>query len=505
LQDPDVPKIGHDLKRHFHDLWALGIDLAGVAGDVKLLDYVLVAHRRTHDLESISQRHLGHTLAYVGSEPEDLEEAARVLAETAHVVQSAHRRLIGRLDQGSELVYREIELPLTPVLARMERWGVRLDTDALGAIRTDIAQRAFDGERLCHELAGREFKVNSPKEVGDLLFGELGLPPSKKTATGTWSTDSQVLESLAELHPLPAAILEHRMLQKLEGTYLAKLPQYVAPDGRIHTTLNQSGAATGRLSSADPNLQNIPIRTFEGRRIRQAFVAEPGFSLLSFDYSQVELRILAHYCGSPALQRSFQQGEDIHRRTASEVWGVPMAQVTPEQRSAAKAINFGLLYGMSAFRLSRDLQIERAEAERYMKDYFGRMPEVAEWIAETHRQCAEEGFVTTLFGRRRLIPEIFSKNFNERSQGEREAVNTRVQGTAADVIKRAMVRADLALQGTGARMILQVHDELLIEAPEGEGEAIVPRVVEAMTGAAQLSVPLAVNWGAGRTWSEAHG
>jgi DNA polymerase-1 len=344
--------------------------------------------------------------------------------------------------------------------------------------------------------------------VGEILFDELGLAKGKRTKTG-FSTDASVLEKLAEEtdNALPQAILDWRTLQKLESTYLRPLPGFVARDGRIHTTFNQAVAATGRLSSTDPNLQNIPVRTFEGRRIREGFVADEGRVLMSADYSQVELRVLAHFCHAPALVEAFVNGEDIHRRTASEVFGTTMDDVTSEQRSAAKAINFGLMYGMSAFRLGRDLGISREEARSYMDEYFGRIPQVSEWIEATRARCRSQGFVETMFGRRRLIPEIYSKDYGERMAAEREAVNSGVQGTAADLIKIAMIKVHRALQDErlGARLLLQVHDELLLEVPEAEIEQVKTLVVREMMGAAELVVPLDVDIGWGRSWNQAKG
>lgn len=507
LADPTVEKVGYDLKPLLRVCRSLGSDLRGIAGDVRLLDYVLTAHRRTHALDAIAQRHLGHTMAYVPTtEPFSLDETVGFAVEPAHVAHLLHRRLERRLEEGPRFVYEHIERPLMPVLADMETTGIRLDRDVLGTILDDISTRMAGAEKRCHEIAGRPFNVGSTKDVAEILFEELGLPAGKRTKTG-YSTDSSVLEKLAELHELPAAILDWRQLQKLESTYLRKLPGYVGADGRVHTTFQQAVAATGRLSSTDPNLQNIPIRTYEGRRIRDAFVAEEGHVLLSCDYSQVELRVLAHFCGGGPLVESFARGEDIHRRTASEVFGVPIDEITPAQRNAAKAINFGLLYGMSAFRLSRDLSIPRAEAERYMEEYFGRIPQVQEWIEATKEACRREGYVETLFGRRRLIPEIHSKTFSERSAGEREAVNTRVQGTAADIIKLAMISVHEALaeRFPRARLLLQVHDELLLEVPEDEVEAVRDVVVERMMSAAELKVPLVVNSAWGRNWNQAHG
>jgi DNA polymerase-1 len=395
-------------------------------------------------------------------------------------------------------------MPLLPVLVRMEEAGITLDKAALETVLVDVARRVAEGEAECHRIAGKPFKVGSPAEVGRLLFEELALPTGKKTKTG-WSTDSSVLEGLEGVHPLPGAILEWRALQKLESTYLRKLPAFVARDGRIHTTFQQAVAATGRLASSDPNLQNIPVRTFEGRRIRECFVPAPGHVFVSADYSQVELRILAHFCNADALVRSFRDGEDIHRRTAAEVWGVALEEVTSDQRNAAKAINFGLLYGMSSFRLGRDLAIGQEAAKKYMDDYFARIPAVSVFIEESKALCRKQGYVETMFGRRRLIPEIYDKDYQSRAAAEREAVNTRVQGTAADLIKMAMIRVDAALSGRRSRLLLQVHDELLLECPEDEAEEVRALVVREMMGVAELIVPLQVNAAIGRNWNEAHG
>ncbi|MEQ1568481.1 MAG: DNA polymerase I, partial [Myxococcota bacterium] len=514
LADPAIAKIGFDLKQDLRVARALGGELAGVSGDIKLLDYVLVAHRRTHGLAEIAKRHLGHNLAYAPeSEPLILNDLVDFAGEPAHLALLLHDRLGKRLEDGTRWVYEQIELPLMPVLASMEQVGIRLDLPVMDGIVQDIAARVEAAERLCHELLGRPFKVGSPKEVGEILFDELGLAKGKRTKTG-YSTDASVLEKMAEdnepgttASALPQAILDWRTLQKLESTYLRPLPEFVAKDGRIHTTFNQAVAATGRLSSTDPNLQNIPVRTFEGRRIRDGFVAEEGRVLMSADYSQVELRVLAHVCRAPALVEAFVAGHDIHRRTASEVFATPMEEVTYEQRSAAKAINFGLMYGMSAFRLARDLSISREEAKQYMDDYFGRMPEVQEWIEATRARCRHQGYVETLFGRRRLIPEIYSKDYGERMAAEREAVNSVVQGTAADVIKIAMIRVHRALDQSGlaAKLLLQVHDELLLEVPESEVEQVKSLVVREMMGAAEWVVPLDVDVGWGKNWNQAKG
>jgi DNA polymerase-1 len=508
LADPNLAKVGFDLKEAMRVLRCGGADLAGIQGDLKLLDYVLVAHRRTHGLAEIAKRHLGHNVVVAPpAEPLMVKELADLGGEPAHLSLLLHDRLEARLDEATTgKVYRTLELPLLPVLADMEAAGIELDLAVMDGIFQDVAARVEAAEKQCHAILGRPFKVGSPKEVGEILFEELGLAKQKRTKTG-YSTDASVLESLADEHPLPQAILDWRALQKLESTYLRTLPGFAAKDGRIHTTYNQAVAATGRLSSTDPNLQNIPIRTYEGRRIRDGFVAPAGSVLMSADYSQVELRVLAHCCRAPALVASFQNGEDIHRRTASEVWSVPMAEVTYAQRSAAKAINFGLLYGMSAFRLGRDLQIEREQAQNYMDDYFGRMPEVATWIEATKEKCRLQGFVETLFGRRRLIPEIYAKDFQERMAAEREAVNSVVQGTAADLIKIAMIRVHAALPTAGlrARLLLQVHDELLLEVPDAEIDAVQALVRREMMGAAALVVPLVVDVGHGHDWNAAKG
>jgi DNA polymerase I len=507
LANKKIAKLGNQTKAARQALTTVGWALNNLVGDTRLLSYTLMPHRRTHNLDDLSQRHLGHNMSYRSGQAElRLQDTAIHAIEPAHLALLVHDKLAPRLEYGTKFVYERIELPLVPVLAQMERTGIRLDVERLAEVGKDIEGRLVVAEERCHELAGRSFNVGSTKEVATVLFEELELPVIKKTKTG-YSTDHSVLEALSDKHDLPSALLEWRSMSKLVSTYLKKLPTYVAEDGRIHTTFNQAVAATGRLSSTDPNLQNIPIRTFEGRRIRDAFIPAEGHLLLSADYSQVELRVLAHFCGSTMLVQSFTRGEDIHRRTASEVFDVPMEDVSFEQRSAAKAVNFGLLYGMSAFRLGRDLAISRTEAQQFMDDYFGRMPEVQGWLEDTRQQCRSVGYVETLFGRRRVIPEIYSKNFNERSQGEREAVNTRVQGTAADIIKIAMIRVDKALSRSSlaGRMLLQVHDELLLEVPADEVEATTALLVREMEGAANLIVPLRVNSSPGSNWNEAHG
>ena len=434
-----------------------------------------------------------------------LEELARH-AEHAHLPWMLHSRLLEKLDDGQLRVYRDIEIPLLPVLADMEMEGIGLDLPRFSTLREELQTRVEELQARAHEMAGRSFNLGSVKELRVILFDELGLPPQKKTKSG-FSTDSSVLEKLREFHPLPGAILDYRALSKLLRTYVEKLPDYVASDGRIHTTLHQAVAATGRLSSADPNLQNIPVRTVEGRRIRAAFVPRPGTVFLSCDYSQVELRIVAHFCGEGTLVDAFRDGEDIHRRTASEIFGVPVEDVGAEQRTAAKAINFGLIYGMSAFRLSGDLAISRAEAQSYMDQYFARLPGVEAFIEEAREMARDRGWTDTLYGRRRIVPGIHSRNFSERTAAEREAVNMRVQGTAADLVKLAMIRVHESLRKRGfeARMLLQVHDELLLEVPTAEVEEVTVLVKEAMEGVADLAVPLQVNTAVGENWNDAHG
>lgn len=505
LADPLIRKVGYDLKGDLRVMRCLGGDLRGIDGDVMILDYVLVAHRRTHGLSELSKRYLGHSSAFAPeTEPLMLKELADFAAEPAHLALLLEERLSRRFESGTRSVYEQIEMPLLPVIAAMEEAGIRVDLGVMERLSADFSAKLSQAEQHCYEILGRPFKIGSPKELGDILFEELGLAKGKKTKTG-YSTDASVLEGLD--HPLPRAVLAWRALQKLHSTYLKPLPALVGKDGRLRTVFQQAVAATGRLSSAEPNLQNIPVRTPEGRQIRDAFVAAEGCVLLCADYSQVELRVLAHFCGESPLAASFLKGEDIHTRTASEVWSRPMEEVTPAQRSAAKAINFGILYGMSAHRLSGELGISHEDAQKYMDDYFGRIPQVLLWIEASKERCRELGYVETLYGRRRLIPEIYSKDPGERAAAEREAVNAIVQGTAADIIKIAMVRVSRALAASRSRakLILQVHDELLLEVPQQELAAIKDLVVREMMQAATLSVPLEVDASWGPDWNRAKG
>lgn len=515
LTDETRKKVGHQLKLDYAALLKLGIPLRGVVGDTQLLHYLLFAHERSHDFNELCGKFLASSLL---THPEvkngrrlrmdsvSLANACLVACEEATKVLALHEVLLPHLTEQSAELYSTIELPLAPVLAQMELNGVGVDLKRLESVRDEVTLQLSDSEQRCHDLAGRPFNVNSRHELREILFEELGLPPSKKVSDG-WSTDHTVLEKLIDLNPLPRELLVHRRLSKLKGTYLDKLPGYVTEKGRIHTSMWQTVTVTGRLSSSDPNLQNIPIRTPEGRRIRECFVPARGHVFLSADYSQVELRVLAHLSREPTLISAFTAGEDIHCRTASEVFGVPVEWVTSDQRTAAKSINFGLLYGMSAFRLSRELSISMYEAKGYMEKYFERLPLVQSWVEETHRSVEEFGYVETMFGRRRKIPLIHSKRAQEKAAAQREAVNTRVQGTAADIIKIAMVRVDEALRSSDikARMLLQVHDELLFEVPKRSVDALQDLVVESMSGAADIGIPLVVTVAKGANWAGAHG
>ncbi|RME23792.1 MAG: DNA polymerase I [Deltaproteobacteria bacterium] len=521
LADPALKKTGQNLKYDLEVLSVAGHGLAGIDGDCMLADYLLDVDRK-HGLDELALRHLGHEMLHYKDvagphghrfEAVPVDEATAYAAEDAHVAWLLDRILTERLgdpgQRGPAAVYRDIELPLVPVLAAMELAGIGVDVAALERLSEELGQRIDRLVAQVQEVAGQEFNLNSTQQLARILFEERGHKPVKKTAKRTgFSTDSATLEALARSgdDPLPRLILDYRELAKLKSTYVDALPRAVGPDGRIHTSFHQAVAATGRLSSNDPNLQNIPVRTEEGRRIRRAFVARPGYRFLSADYSQVELRVLAHFCGEGALVDAFRQGQDIHRRTASEIFGVDMEAVTPEQRRAAKAINFGIIYGMSAFRLARELEIGRGEAKAYMDGYFARYPEVRRYMERAVQEGSTRGYAETLFGRRRPLRGLDSRNFNVRSGAERIAINTPVQGTAADLIKLAMIRvADrLGREHPDATLLLQVHDELLVEAPEADTEAVGRLLVEEMQGVAELAVPLVVDLGVGTNWDEAH-
>ncbi len=513
LEDPEAPKVGYGLERTWTALRRLGVRLAGLQFDGELASYLLDPGKQ-HPLGDVARERLGGAPAEAAagrgqlSLPAiDLAAAAPVAAGRAEAALLLRGPLWASLEeQRLAPLFRELEMPLLPLLARMEWAGVRVDPAVLAEISAQVhEQRERLGARI-RELAGHDFNVASGKQLAAVLFGELKLPVLRRTKTGP-STDQEVLERLAAEHPLPAAVLEHRALAKLSGTYLDALPALIDPrDGRLHTTFHQAIAATGRLSSSDPNLQNIPTRTELGRRIRAAFVAPAGARLVSADYSQIELRVLAHVSGDPALRASFSRGEDVHARTAAEVFGVAPAAVTAQMRRAAKAINFGIAYGQSAFGLAQRLELPREEAQGIIDRYFERYAGVRAWLDRTIETARAEGAVETLYGRRRLLPDIASRNPAVRQAAERMAVNTPIQGTAADLIKRAMLSADRLLRERrlAARMILQVHDELIFEAPEAEAEDVAVLAREAMETAGALDVPLEVTVGVGRNWAEIH-
>ncbi|QGU33957.1 DNA polymerase I [Thermochromatium tepidum] len=519
LEDPDRPKVGQNLKYDLTVLARYGIELHGIAHDTLIASYVLDSTAR-HDLDSLAKRFLGHDtirfkdVAGTGSkqirfDQVPLEQAGPYAAEDAEVTLRLHQVLQPRLTAVPKLerLYREIEMPLVPVLARLERAGVLIDAEQLESQSAELARRILELEETAQRVAGRRFNLGSPKQIAALLFEELGLPVVAKTPKGAPSTSEEVLEQLAQVHELPRIILEHRLLSKLKSTYTDKLPRLIDPaTGRIHTSYHQTVTATGRLSSSDPNLQNIPIRTEEGRRIRRAFIAAPGHRLLAADYSQIELRIMAHLSGDARLLAAFAAGLDIHRATAAEILGLAPEAVTSEQRRSAKAINFGLIYGMSAFGLAHQLGIERAAAQAYVERYFERYPGVREFMERIRHQARECGYVETLFGRRLHLPEIGHSNQTRRAAAERTAINAPMQGTAADIIKRAMIAVDVWIETTGApaRLILQVHDELVLEVAETALEETREAVRAAMEGAAELAVPLVVEIGSGANWDDAH-
>jgi DNA polymerase-1 len=519
LQDPARPKLGQHSKYDTHVFANAGVQLAGVVHDTLLESYVIEAHR-AHDLEALALRHLGRpTIAYeavcgkgahqIGFEQVALERATQYAAEDAEVTLAVHEALWPQLaaEPGARYIYGQIEIPVARVLFRMERTGVLVDPEPLRRQSAELAVRIGQLELDAHALAGQPFNLASPKQVGEILFGKLGLPVRKKTATGTPSTDEEVLEKLAADYPLPKTLLEHRALSKLRSTYCDKLPAMVnARTGRVHTTYGQAIAITGRLASSDPNLQNIPVRTAEGRRIREAFIAPPGARIVSADYSQIELRIMAHICGDAGLVAAFEKGEDVHRATAAEVFGVTPAAVSADQRRTAKVINFGLIYGMSSFGLAANLGISKEAAKLYIDRYFARYPGVAHYMESTRVSARQTGYVQTVFGRRLWLPEINGSNGPRRQGAERAAINAPMQGTAADLIKLAMIAADdwLVREGMATRLVMQVHDELVFEVPLAELEQVRAHVPALMTGIVQWQVPLEVDVGVGDNWDQAH-
>jgi DNA polymerase-1 len=520
LEDPAKQKLGHHQKYDAHSLANYGIALKGQRFDSMLESYVLNSVATRHDMDGAAAKYLGvKTIAYeevtgkgakqIAFNQVDVDRAAEYSAEDADVTLRLHLALWPQIEALPTLksVYESIEQPLVSVLYRMERKGVLVDRELLKTQSSELAARMLELQAQAHAEAGGVFNVDSPKQLQEILFGKLGIPVIRKTPTGQPSTAEDVLEELAATYPLPKLILEYRGIAKLKSTYTDKLPEQInRATGRIHTSYHQAVAATGRLSSTDPNLQNIPIRTQEGRRIRQAFVAPPGHSLVAADYSQIELRIMAHLSGDASLLRAFAEDRDVHQATAAEVFSTPLGEVNADQRRSAKAINFGLMYGMSAFGLARQLGIGRGEAQKYMDLYFERYPGVKRYMEETRRQARETGFVETVFGRRLYLPEIQSRNQALRQYAERSAINAPMQGTAADIIKRAMIEVDAWLQISciPAQLIMQVHDELILEVADEAIEAIVEPLRAHMAQAAILAVPLRVDVGVGCNWDEAH-
>ncbi len=518
LENPAALKLGQHIKYDRHVLANHGIEVRGYAHDTMLQSYVLEVHK-PHGLESLAQRHLGlRGLSYedlcgkgahqIPFAQVDLERAARYSCEDADFTLRVHQKLWPRLQQEPGLLnIYQLEIESSESLYRMERHGVRIDAQVLAQQSHELGQRILELERQAHELAGQPFNLGSPKQIGEIFFTQLGVPVVKKTATGAPSTDEEVLEKLAEDYPLPKLILEHRGLSKLKGTYTDKLAAMAHPaDGRVHTHYAQAVAVTGRLSSNEPNLQNIPIRTPEGRRVREAFVASPGWLIASADYSQIELRIMAHISQDPALMRAFHEGIDVHRATAAEVFGLAASEVSADQRRYAKVINFGLIYGMSAFGLAKALDIDNTAARNYIERYFQRFEGVKRYMDETRAQAKERGYVETVFGRRLYLPEINSPNGPRRAGAERAAINAPMQGTAADLIKMSMnqVQKTLDAQQRRTRMIMQVHDELVFEVPEDEVDWLKQTIPALMAGVAQLRVPLLAELGLGPNWDQAH-
>ena len=522
LEDPKQHKVGQNLKYDMSVLANHGITLRGIAFDTMLESYVLNAGGGRHDMDSLAERHLNHTtihfedIAGKGAkqltfDQIDVEQAGPYAAEDADITLRLHQVLWPQVEHEPSLarVLTEIEVPLVSVLSRMERTGVRLDRKMLEQQSHELAKQMHALEQQAYKIAGHNFNMGSPKQIGQIFFEELGLPVVAKTPKGAPSTAESVLQELAEQgHELPRVILDHRGLSKLKSTYTDKLPELIDGDtGRVHTSYHQAVAATGRLSSSDPNLQNIPVRSDEGRRIRRAFIPQDGWRMLAADYSQIELRIMAHLSGDRGLLAAFAAGEDIHRATAAEVFGADSPEaVTADQRRSAKAINFGLIYGMSAFGLARQLGIERGAAQEYVDRYFARYPGVKDFMERTREQARKQGYVETLFGRRLYLPDINVRNQQIRSAAERTAINAPMQGTAADIIKRAMLTVDAWIENErlGVRMLMQVHDEMVFEVERGQVGAASNEIRKHMEAAAELDVPLVVDVGIGDNWDEAH-
>lgn len=520
LEDDALLKVGQNLKYDRGILANYGIELRGIAFDTMLESYTLDSVAGRHDMDSLSDRWLKHktiTFEEIAGKGKNqltfnqiaLEEAGRYAAEDADVTLQLHLKMWPKLqkNEGPLRIFNEIEMPLVPVLSRVERNGVKIDPAVLHAHSQEIAKRLVELEQKAYDIAGEEFNLSSPKQLQTILFEKQGIKPLKKTPGGAPSTSEEVLEELALDYPLPKVILEYRGLAKLKSTYTDKLPLMINPKtGRVHTSYHQAVTATGRLSSTDPNLQNIPVRNDEGRRIRQAFIAPEDYVIVSADYSQIELRIMAHLSRDEGLLKAFAEGKDIHRATAAEVFGLPLESVTGEQRRSAKAINFGLIYGMSAFGLARQLNIPRKEAQKYMDLYFERYPGVLDYMERTRAQAKEQGYVETLDGRRLYLPDIKASNAARRAGAERAAINAPMQGTAADIIKRAMIAVDgwLETEKPRVRMIMQVHDELVFEVHKDDVDAVAKKVHELMENSTTLDVPLLVEVGSGENWDQAH-
>lgn len=520
LESESARKVGQNLKYDANVLANHGISLAGICHDTMLQSYVLNSTASRHNMDALAEKYLGQeTIHYedvagkgakqICFDQVSIELAAPYAAEDADITLRLHQHIFPQLKQIDSLatVYETIEMPLVPVLARMEQTGVLVDEQMLSQQSGELTASIKALETQAHEAAGQPFNLGSPKQIQEILYDKLGLPVLKKTPKGQPSTAESVLQDLAVDFPLPRLILEHRSLSKLRSTYTDKLPKQINPvTGRVHTSYHQAVAATGRLSSSDPNLQNIPVRSEEGRRIRQAFIAEEGFTVMAADYSQIELRIMAHLSQDTGLLQAFKEGLDVHKATAAEVFGVPVDQVETHQRRSAKAINFGLIYGMSAFGLAKQLDIDRGAAQGYINLYFERYPGVKQYMDETRELAREQGYIETLFGRRLYLPDILAKNGQRRQYAERTAINAPMQGTAADIIKLAMLSVDnwLQVDKPAVRMVMQVHDELVFEVENSYLDQAASIIQQKMSGAASLDVPLVVDVGMGKNWDEAH-
>jgi DNA polymerase-1 len=521
LENPEIKKVGQHLKYDKNVLANYNINLQGIAFDTMLESYVLNSVATRHDMDSLAETYLGQTTIHfediagkgakqITFNQIPLDKAAPYAAEDANITLRLHEVIWQKLSKEKDLinVFNEIELPLIPVLAKMEQFGVLIDSQKLAQQSQDLAVRILELEKKVHELAGEEFNLGSPKQLQEILYKKMDLPVLKKTPKGAPSTAEEVLQELAINYPLPKLLMEYRGLSKLKNTYTDKLPKMInARTGRVHTSYHQAITATGRLSSTDPNLQNIPIRTEEGRRVRQAFIARTGYKIVAADYSQIELRIMAHLSGDKGLLKAFATGQDIHTATASEVFDTLLEEVSIEQRRNAKAINFGLIYGMSAFGLSKQLNIPRHDAQKYMDLYFERYPSVLTYMEETRQIAKEKGYVSTVFGRRLYLPEIHASNGMRRKGAERAAINAPMQGTAADIIKKAMLAVDEwieTLPTDDVRMIMQVHDELVFEIKYYKLTEYQNKIISLMEQAVQLDVSLTVEAGVGDNWDEAH-